>query len=448
MIGFHNVRFPEEVSWGSSGGPVYKTQIFETFRGFEKRNIDWCQPQMRFNVAFGVKKDTQMMELLNFFNARQGRAYGFRYKNWGNYRIQSAPIATGDGFSTRLPMWKFYGFASARSYKRLRKIVPGSVSDVGLLGPGSLVEGVDFSIDYEAGEIALNEAPGYGTPVYGNLEFDEPVRFDIDNIQTIIDQYNNNSLGNLPLIGVKSGFTGGSIFAPIQDATGSDDFYDNTRLILNFDDIATPTTTFDQSELGLPVTIAGTGLINSTSFRHGQGSFSTGATGYAEVTGIPMGVSGLPFTLEVFAQQSQAGAASQPLLSKWEASGTNRCYTIRYIRATRQLQFAVSLDGGSSETIILNFPWTTAVPNKFDYITVDRLPSGWFVLRINGKPMQTVRNTGTIHDANVPFNVGSLASPLAGEGPYQGLIDSVRVTIGRNRNPAFDIVDIPTPYPV
>ena len=256
MIGFHNVRFPENVSWRSSGGPEFKTQVFEAFRGGEKRNIEWSQPLMRFNVAYGVKTDTQMLDVINFFNARQGRAYGFRYKNWGNYKIEDAPIATGDGYSTRLPLWKFYGFPQARMYKRLRKIVRGSVKNVNVLG-NPMVEGVDFNINYDTGEIALNDAPGYGIPVYGYLEFDEPVRFDVDSIQAAIDQYNSQSLNRLELVGVKAGFTENSVFAPNEDASGDDEFFESVRLVLNFDDTDVLTDTVDQSELAVPVSFNG-----------------------------------------------------------------------------------------------------------------------------------------------------------------------------------------------
>lgn len=447
MIGFHNVRFPENVSWGSSGGPEFKTQIFETFRGFEKRNVDWCQPLMRFNVAYGVKTDVDMMAVLNFFNARQGRAYGFRYKNWGNYTVVNRPIATGDGYSTRLPMWKFYGFGTSRQYKRLRKIVTGSVTNVGVAAPGGLVEGVDFNIDYESGEIALNFAPGYGIPIYGTLEFDEAVRFDNDEIQTVIDQYNNNSLSSLPLIGVKSGFEGGSIFSPSQDATGTDDFYDSVRMILNFDDITTPTTTIDQSELAVPVTINGDAALTGTAFRHGQGSFGAGAVGNATTTGEPFNLVRAPFTLEVFAQQSFSGEAEQTMIGKWVEASNERCWTLRYIRATRQLQFVYSTNG-TDEIIVLNYPWTTGAEGVFDYITIDRLPSGWYVLRINGDVVQRERDSTSINNTSVELSVGGLTTPAVGQGSYQGLIDSIRMTVGRNRNPAFEKINIPAPYPV
>lgn len=449
MIGFHNVRFPEDVSWGSSGGPRFKTQVFESFRGFEKRNVDWAQPIMSFDAQYGIKTDVQMLRVLEFFNARQGRAYGFRYKNWSNYRILNGPIATGDGYSTRLPMWKFYGFQGARMYKRLRKIVKGSVLNVGVGSVGGLTEGVDYNIDYETAEIALNYAPGYGIPVYAEvLEFDEPVRFETDSLQAIIDGFNNQSLSQLPLLGVKAGFESGSVFAPNDDADGLDDFFNNTRLILNFDDIADPATTEDQSELALPVVLNNDAALSTENFQNGMGSLDLGNTGYASVTGDPFNVRGLPFSIEMFLQQPLSGAAVQPIIGKWNEVGNEKCWTLRYLTATKQLQFVITEDG-NTENILLNFPWTTAQEGVYDYITIDRLSSGWYVLRINGIVQQSAKFEGLVYDTtSVGLNVGSYPTLAGGQATYQGSMDAVRLTVGRTRHNDFSTIDVPAPYPV
>ena len=106
-IGFHeNVRFPEDISWGTRGGPMFKTRVFTAHRGKEQRNAEWREPMMGFNVAYGVKTDVQMQRLIAFFQARRGRAYGFRYKNWMDYRVDAGLVAVGDGFNRRLALYK------------------------------------------------------------------------------------------------------------------------------------------------------------------------------------------------------------------------------------------------------------------------------------------------------------------------------------------------------
>jgi len=448
MIGFHNVRFPEDVSWRSSGGPLFKTQVFQSFRGYEKRNIDWSQPQMQFNVAYGVKTDVQVLNLFSFFNARQGRAYGFRYKNWANYRIQNNAFATGDGFNNRLPIWRFYGFQGARMYKRLRKIVPGSVRNVGVGSIGGLVEGVDYTIDYDTGEIALNYPPGYGVPVFAeNLEYDEPVRFDTDTLQSIFEGFNNQSLNNIPLLGVKAIFKSGSVFAPNETVSSDDSFFENVRLILNFDDVEDTSTTIDQSELAFPVVSFGDSTLVPDVFRHGRGSFYSGTNGGLQIGGESYDLNSTPFTIEGFLQQATSGEINQTIIGKWEESGQKRCWLLRYLLDTKRIQFVISSDG-SQENVVLNYPWTPTSKDFFDYISVNRTSAGWYVLRINGIVVQQIKTNEIIFDADTPLVVGNVVSPVSGQGPYQGLMDSIRITVGRARDNNLDNSEIPSAYPV
>lgn len=264
-------------------------------------------------------------------------------------------------------------------------------------------------------------------------------------MQAAIDGYNNQSLTDLSLVGVKSGFVASSIFSPNSELSGSDNFFDSVRLILNFDDISDTSTTIDQSELGLPITLHNDAALDTSTYKHGMGSLNPGSTGYLEVTGDPFSIQDLPFTIEAFLQQPAVGAGNQPILGKWNEVAGQKCWTLRFLQATKQLQFVVTTDG-STEQILLNFPWTTAQSGIFDYITVDRLPSGWYILRINGIVQQSVKYTNSIYDANVPLHVASYATLTGGQGTYQSLMDSIRVTIGRNRHPDFSNIDAPTTY--
>lgn len=449
-VSFHNVRFPTDVSYGSSGGPVFKTQVFTSDRGYEKRNIEWCQPLMKFNVAYGIRTDEQMIDVLEFFNARQGRANGFRYKNWGNYSIVNTPFATGDGISNRLAIWKFYGFQGVRTYKRLRKIVPGSVIGVGIGGVGNLVEGVDYSINYDEGEIALNTAPGYGVPVYcANLEFDEAVTFEDDNIQSVIDQFNSQSLNSLNLMTIRGPFTSGSVFQPDADNMDPDPLFEKTYLILNFDDITDTDTTVDQSNLGMPIVFNGTASLDATTYKNGNGSLSFG-DGSVTTTGGPFDFSpGQPFSIEVFAQQPDTSSNNQEqIIGKWDESTDNRCWVLRYMPATRELQFVTSTDG-VDENILITFPWTTGTVGDFDYLTIDRLTNNWYVMRINGEVVGQIQYTGSTHNSSSALlSMGRIVNPTAGQGTYGGRVDAVRITVGQARNTTFGTVPIPGPYSV
>lgn len=447
MIGFHEVRFPEDVSWGSKGGPVYKTQVFTSHRGWEKRNIDWSQPMMQFNAAYGIRTDAQILNVINFFNARQGRLFGFRYKSWTNYRVESAPIATGDGESLRLPLYKFFGFAGARHYKRLRKIVRGSVTNVSA-GGEVLIEGEDFRIDYDGGEIVTNAAVGHGIPIMAlTLEFDEPVRFEEDSVENVIEQYNNNSLSALDLVSIRGTFTAGSAFNPDQTETGDvDPHYGRTMLLLNFDSATTPTEVDDQSPIKNAISFNGTAALSGDSYRHGSAAFRAGTNGYISAPGSPYKMGDAPFTMELFATRPTEGADMQPMVSLWNEPTSEGGYSLYFNQTTHRVEFKASTNGVDAR-VILTHPWETS-PGFFDHISVDRLTSGWFVLRINGKVKQSTRDTLAIHPSVARLTVGGVAAPVVGEGSFQGIIDSVRITGGYARNGNLSDATVPAPYSV
>ena len=63
--------------------------------GYEKRNVNWSEARGRWDVATGLKKPAQIDQLIAFLRARRGRAYGFRFKHWTDYKA-TGPVL-GDG---------------------------------------------------------------------------------------------------------------------------------------------------------------------------------------------------------------------------------------------------------------------------------------------------------------------------------------------------------------
>ena len=86
MGGFHEVRFPDNIAYGATGGPEFATTVVVTGAGHEQRNVNWAEARGRWDVASGLKNQQQLDELIVFFRARKGRAYGFRFKDWTDYK--------------------------------------------------------------------------------------------------------------------------------------------------------------------------------------------------------------------------------------------------------------------------------------------------------------------------------------------------------------------------
>jgi uncharacterized protein (TIGR02217 family) len=125
MTSFHEVRFPDNIAYGATGGPEFATTVVATGSGHEKRNVNWSQARGRWDVASGLKKQAQIDELIAFFRARRGKAYGFRFKDWTDYQATGQLLGTGDDALTQFQLVKHYPSGSVIEVRTITKPVAG-----------------------------------------------------------------------------------------------------------------------------------------------------------------------------------------------------------------------------------------------------------------------------------------------------------------------------------
>lgn len=204
-MGFHSVRFPVGISYGSQGGPSWNTSVIELASGAEERVSYWSRPRYVYDVSYGLKTIDDVYTLLAFFNARQGAAYGFRYKDWLDFTTasngRSAPaatdvqIGTGDGATQAFQLAKTYTDAAATTTRVLEKPVSGTVV-AALDGTPTTA----FSVDHETGILTFTAAPGGSVVVTAGCEFDVPVRFSTGTERNLRAAYEAFDSGTVPSI--------------------------------------------------------------------------------------------------------------------------------------------------------------------------------------------------------------------------------------------------------
>jgi uncharacterized protein (TIGR02217 family) len=127
MSGFQEVRFPDNIAYGATGGPEFATTVVATGSGHEKRNVNWSEARGRWDVASGLKKQAQIDELIAFFRARRGKASGFRFKDWTDYKATGQLLGTGDDADTQFQLVKHYPSGSVIEVGTITKPVAGTV---------------------------------------------------------------------------------------------------------------------------------------------------------------------------------------------------------------------------------------------------------------------------------------------------------------------------------
>ncbi|WP_417205012.1 TIGR02217 family protein [Antarctobacter sp.] len=209
-MSFHDVRFPTDLSFGSVGGPERRTDIVALTSGFEERNTPWAHSRRRYDAGLGLRSMDDLAELIAFFEARQGQLFGFRWKDWADFK-SCAPsqepsaadqsIGTGDGANQSFALSKAY-VSGGISYSRpVTKPVAGSVL-VEVDGVG-LTEGAGFIVDTATGIVTLDSAPGVGQDIRAGFAFDVPVRFDTDRIHVSAGAFNAGQIPDVPVVEVR-----------------------------------------------------------------------------------------------------------------------------------------------------------------------------------------------------------------------------------------------------
>jgi uncharacterized protein (TIGR02217 family) len=209
-MAFHDIRFPTNVSYGSVGGPERLTEIVTLANGFEERNTPWAHSRRRYDAGFGLRSLNDVDQVIAFFEARRGQLYGFRWKDWSDYKscAAAAPVSaqdqrlgTGDGFTRVFALSKRYLSGEASYLRPIAKPVAGTV--LVAVADDPKLEGVDYTLDITVGLITFASAPDIGAIVSAGFEFDVPVRFDTDRIQTSVASFNAGDLPNIPIIEVR-----------------------------------------------------------------------------------------------------------------------------------------------------------------------------------------------------------------------------------------------------
>lgn len=201
-MSFHEIRFPTAIALHSSGGPERKTEIVTLGSGFEERNAVWANSRRRYDVGYGVKTLDDLHAVIAFFEARLARLYGFRFKDFADFKScapQEAitptdqPIATGDGTTKTFQLAKTYVSGAASWTRAIKKPVTARAAING-------TETMAFTLDTTTGQITFATAPAEAAAIAAGFEFDTPVRFNTDSLLVNLSNFAAGEIPSIPIV--------------------------------------------------------------------------------------------------------------------------------------------------------------------------------------------------------------------------------------------------------
>lgn len=188
-------RFPDQISLGSTGGPGFKTFIFEGGNALDHGAVtQWDISRGKWDISKALQDLDDMDDVREFFYAARGKARTFRFKDWHDYTLDNEQIGVGDGADTTFQLIKTYG--TTNPYIRtIYKPVTGTVV--------VRVNGViaTQSVNVETGLVTMTSAPILASLITATCEFDCVCRFDTDELQLSLEVHDMAST-SIPLVEV------------------------------------------------------------------------------------------------------------------------------------------------------------------------------------------------------------------------------------------------------
>lgn len=207
-MAFHEVQFPPDISYGSSGGPKRLTQVVNLKSGFEQRNQVWAHSRRMYDAGVGIRNLDQIHDILQFWEARNGQLHGFRWKDWADYK-SCAPtqtpadddqiIGTGDGVEVDFQLVKRYESGGDEYARPIKKPVAGTV----VVSVNGVSQASGWSIDTVTGIITFSVAPPNTHIVRAGYEFDVPARFEADDINLSIEGFQAGAVQSVRVIEIR-----------------------------------------------------------------------------------------------------------------------------------------------------------------------------------------------------------------------------------------------------
>lgn len=226
MPTIHDVVFNPRISTGARGGPKFFTTIIAASSGFEKSIANWQASRRSFDVGHVVESQEKLAYVLAFFVARQGRAYGFLFRDPMDYRagmkwannvlvpdaIPEILPVLGNGATTAFQLTKTYSDAAATIVRPITRptitdfFSGASVAPIiyqKLSGVWTVISPSAYTISASTGVVTFTTPPSNTVQIGWAGQFYIPARFDTDEMSISLEAANIGEWQSIPIIEVR-----------------------------------------------------------------------------------------------------------------------------------------------------------------------------------------------------------------------------------------------------
>lgn len=171
-VNFIDYRINERVSRQFRRIITGRTSITPLDNGDEIRNARWKYKKMRFGANFAMLTPEAQNVVASAFYGANAMLMLFRFRDYGDYQVKAAPLATVEATTDAVQLTKRYYFGPAWADRIIQAVVACTVRDA----DGAPVDG---TLDTSLGLFTPDAAWGAGVHTWDGT-FDCWVRFGSD----------------------------------------------------------------------------------------------------------------------------------------------------------------------------------------------------------------------------------------------------------------------------
>jgi len=185
-MAFIETQLLSKVSYGLGSDPTFLTTRVALFSGIVARNAEMSLPLFEYNAPYQSIGEADHALLYAAFIACLGGLHSFRFKDWADYSGTLEVIGTAvGGVDETMQLIKSYTLGSTTTTRNIVKPVAGTIS--------LFEDGVPLAstVDTTTGIVTFTSSAG--KVITATYEFDVPVMFMNDRLQSNFNQWQSHS---------------------------------------------------------------------------------------------------------------------------------------------------------------------------------------------------------------------------------------------------------------
>lgn len=202
-MGYLSQRFPIDIAPGPMGGPTWSTDVVGLRSGEEQRNENWSRSRHEYEASHGIKTNDDYAAVGAHFRMARGRAHVFRFKDHADFITARTDGVLTPITASTFQLGKQYG--SVTGFEETRKITRPVAGTLQVWKDGVLLT-IEITLAAETGIVTFIVPPADAV-LECAFEFDVPVRYDTDKLQSTLVFYSEtgslHSWASVPLVEVR-----------------------------------------------------------------------------------------------------------------------------------------------------------------------------------------------------------------------------------------------------